>query len=503
MVTELSTKPLQEVIEQLKAPLINVFNQRLAFHNKTACKTKINSSFKVAVACSGGQDSMLLAELSQQVLTDHFSQIELMILTVDHGLHSQSTPFAQSLVTYWSKQGLQALHLFADPKLIHQGSGLEDGARQARYAALKEAQLKYDLDLILFGHHAGDQAETILMRLQNSSGLHGLCGIPQQREWIVRPWLELSPNLIKTAFTQLDLPLYEDPSNQDPKFLRNAVRLKLSPHYKEVFGSQWQNAVVESAQHLREAADVLDYFMQDLTKTIFFDYSKIGRYKLAWPLLDQTVPQSLEKNVLRLFYSQALRTLSQKTDQRRIKEQIPFLWSLWTATHTKTLSLPHGLEAWGRHKILWIYHKGHFPSLPQAIIHIDPALWHTRQAFHVHWAEWTLSFENIPSNTASPTNDLPDQDQFMISIPHNIGQLSLRLPKQGERFAPHFLSGHKRISRLWSDRKVPLFERDRLPVLVNEQDQVIWIPYCQPHKALGEQQRAQVWSLNWRLNPKD
>ena len=159
---------------------------------KATKKQKIN----LAIACSGGRDSMLLAEICYQVLKEHSEQNQLLIFTVDHGLHAQSKAFAEAVVDYWQARAVNAYRLSADAQLIRAGSGIEDGARRARYEALRQAKTKYSVDFILFGHHAGDQAESILIRLQHSSGLRGLSGIPQQRAWILRPWLNVSPLLM-------------------------------------------------------------------------------------------------------------------------------------------------------------------------------------------------------------------------------------------------------------------------------------------------------------------
>ena len=77
--------------------------------------------------------------------------------------------------------------------------------------------------------------------------------------------------------------------------------------------------------------------------------------------------------------------------------------------------------------------------------------------------------------------------------------LQLRLPLPGERFQPNAAPGSKRVTRLWSDRKVPIFERNRLPVLDNGKGKILWAPYCRPHRDLIAQSNTQAWLLTWRL----
>ncbi|MAD61150.1 MAG: hypothetical protein CMH49_06535, partial [Myxococcales bacterium] len=75
-------------------------------------------SSTIAIACSGGQDSMLLTELCMQVLKENFPACQLLIFTVDHGLHTHSKVFAEAVVKYWQLRGLNAYHLQANPHLI-------------------------------------------------------------------------------------------------------------------------------------------------------------------------------------------------------------------------------------------------------------------------------------------------------------------------------------------------------------------------------------------------
>ena len=478
-------------IHTLKKTLLDHLNPFLIDHSAP------NYSSTIAVACSGGRDSMLLTELCMQVLMESFSECQLLVFTVDHGLHTHSKAFAKAVVKYWQTRGIDAYHLQANPHLISQGSGIEDGARQARYEALKQAKLKYSVGVVLFGHHAGDQAESVLMRLQSSSGIQGLSGIPKQREWILRPWLEISPFVVEQVFQQLTLPLYEDPSNQDLRFLRNAIRHQISPQCAKVFGSGWEDRIARSAKHLSEDAEVYSYFLKGYMEDIVKDYSSIGRFRLKWSL-DPSAPLALEKAVIRQFYTSALRSFSRHNDQRRVKEQIQYLWKVWTSNKTQKLSLPHGLKAWGMRYELWIYCESYFPQLPtNHQVCIDSTLWHRQQDFSVKWAEWSLDFRYI--HEISTLTQQKSESSHLISIPKSFA-LHLRLPLPGERFLPYAAPGSKRVTRLWSDRKVPIFERKRLPVLSNNEGKILWAPHCRPHHELMPHTNSKTWLLTWRID---
>jgi len=107
------------------------------------------------------------------------------------------------------------------------GPDLEARARHARYVAI-EADLADD-ELVLTGHTADDQAETVLMRLMRGSGAGGLAGIPATRGPWTRPFLGFSRRELRTQAERIELPFVDDPANEDVRFLRSRVRHHLLP----------------------------------------------------------------------------------------------------------------------------------------------------------------------------------------------------------------------------------------------------------------------------------
>lgn len=451
-------------------------------------------SLKIAVACSGGKDSMLLADVCADLLSsDQFSMIHaLIILTVDHGLHPHSANFANEVVAYWRSRLIVSESLNADPKLIESGAGLEDGARRARYKALETVLNAQEINLILFAHHAGDQAETILMRLQGPSGLHGLSGIPSRRDWILRPWLNIHPDLIREEHERRGLPIFEDPSNHDQRFLRNSVRHSLSPSCDQVFDNKWVQRVSVSASHLREEAEVLAFFFQRFASSYIFDYRSIGRFILKVDEIDPYLPKAVEKKLLRHFYTLGLSALSPKLDLRRVQDQLSLLLEVWQTTNDQQRSLPHGLSLWGSRGYLIIYTERHLPALPHQVLIDDDMI---KSGGIISWAEWALHITPYPSIAQSTVQKGVCFCQIKLPI-------SLSLPPSGARFQPIGAPGRKRVTRLWSDRKIPVFERMRLPVLMDATNQILWIPHCRPSELIthkGSCHECSGHHLSWHL----
>jgi len=113
-------------------------------------------------------------------------------------------------------------------------TGVEEAARTLRYAFLREAAEEAGCSLIATGHHAGDNAETVLMNLIRGCGLNGLSGIPVLRDGIVRPMLEISREDILAYLSAHEIPHVEDESNRDLSYTRNKIRHRLLPLLEEL-----------------------------------------------------------------------------------------------------------------------------------------------------------------------------------------------------------------------------------------------------------------------------
>ena len=114
------------------------------------------------------------------------------------------------------------------------GQGVEETARQMRYAFLEETAEREGCTLIATGHHSGDNAETVLMNLIRGSGLKGLCGIPERRGKLVRPMLNVSRADIEAYLAARGIPHVEDETNGDQSYTRNRVRRQLIPLLEEL-----------------------------------------------------------------------------------------------------------------------------------------------------------------------------------------------------------------------------------------------------------------------------
>ena len=177
---------------------------------------------RVAVAVSGGADSLCLAWLTK-------AWGQPTALVVDHSLRPDSTDEATTTARRLAGFGVSSRILTLDG--LQHGPGLAARARTTRYAALMREAAQLGLSDLLLGHHAGDQAETVLMRQRARSGPAGLAAMPLVAERgtirLVRPLLGIPPGRLRATLLQAGIGWVEDPSNTTGTALRTRLRREL------------------------------------------------------------------------------------------------------------------------------------------------------------------------------------------------------------------------------------------------------------------------------------
>jgi tRNA(Ile)-lysidine synthase len=214
---------------------------------------------KLALAVSGGADSMALLHLIARWRAEDAFKREVTVLTVDHGLRAESREEAAMVGRMAASLGLpHALLTWARDE--RQRGGLQERARQGRYDVMAAYCQAHDIPALVTAHHLDDQAETFLMRLKRGSGLDGLAAIPEESVWsgvaVLRPLLDIPKARLAATLTEAGIAWVEDPSNRDQRFER--ARMRASSDALAKLGLT-PEALARSAQRLRRARAALDH----------------------------------------------------------------------------------------------------------------------------------------------------------------------------------------------------------------------------------------------------
>ena len=143
------------------------------------------------------------------------------------------------------------------------GAGLEETAREMRYAFLRRAAAQAGADRIATAHTADDNAETILLHLTRGAGLRGLGGIPPRRGEIIRPLLTTTRREVEEYLAFYALPHMEDSSNLSDEFSRNRIRHQVIPVLEEL-SPGFLSRMEETAALLRADEDCLTGLAREL-----------------------------------------------------------------------------------------------------------------------------------------------------------------------------------------------------------------------------------------------
>lgn len=239
---------------------------------------------RIAVALSGGLDSVVLldtvckAQAPSKNKHPTQSKYEIFAFHIHHGLQKP----ADDWLIFCEKLAKQ-YKIHFDFRLLHLDGSKEQGniearARAGRYEALTDLCEEYGIEDLLLAHHQNDQAETVLLQLLRGAGVAGLSGMPSSRKitnqgqgnqgiTLWRPLLDQSRQELEAYAKEHKLKWIEDPSNQDTKYRRNAVRKKIIPALESIQPEALAN-MARSAQLLGEAQTLLNRLAQHDGKTI-------------------------------------------------------------------------------------------------------------------------------------------------------------------------------------------------------------------------------------------
>ncbi|MDD3716128.1 MAG: tRNA lysidine(34) synthetase TilS, partial [Candidatus Marinimicrobia bacterium] len=233
---------------------------------------------RIVLALSGGLDSVVLLHLMLELQPAW--EWELILGHIDHGLRPAADPgesaFCRGLA---ERYGLQYL----EEKLALGGkSGIvsEALARDQRYAVFEKWASASAADVLMTGHHAGDQAETVLYRMLTGAGIAGLSGIPRKRGIYRRPLLDIPRSELLRYAAEHDLKYCEDSSNRDQRYFRNRIRHRLLPFLEELGFRNAESALAASAASLENAVESLAHYTQMLKEEALIEEDSRQRLDL-------------------------------------------------------------------------------------------------------------------------------------------------------------------------------------------------------------------------------
>lgn len=214
----------------------------------------------------------------------------------EHGIRGEESLRDAAFVKQWCEENgipFSLEHGNVPAYAKEKGLGLEEAARELRYAFLEREAERLSCDVIATAHQADDNAETLLMNLVRGSGPAGLCGIPPARGKLRRPLLGCTRAEILDYLREHGIPSVEDSSNLSDEYRRNRMRHQVMPLLREM-NPRFSEAAARTAKLLRQDEDCLQQ-----QASAFLESLSEGDSIPTAALLD--LHPAISSRVLRLF----------------------------------------------------------------------------------------------------------------------------------------------------------------------------------------------------------
>ena len=398
------------------------------------------------VALSGGLDSVVLLHLLR--FGPGIPGYRLHAAHFDHRMREGSREDAQWVEGLCRAWGIPLILGEADP-----APGAEEEAREMRYEFLLGARREVGARWLLTGHHADDQAETVLFRVLRGTGLWGLAGIPRHRKpGILRPLLPFFRQELESYARSRGIPAREDPSNADLSIPRNYLRRVGLPGLEGVVAPGARRSLLRLARLARENEEAWSTLIPELLSGVA-EVGNRGVFVVRSAFL--AYHPSLRARLLR----EVLRRQGVNLDEAGTRAVLEFTR---TGASGRSIPLPGGYRFFREFDRFLLAEDGERGE--EGCLQIPGPLEGSGRVtvggrvFQVRWG-------------GAEVREMGQVAAFSTSL--------LAFPLRVRGWAPgdriRLPYGTKKLKKLFGEGGIAVGERDRIPVLVDASGDVLWV----------------------------
>lgn len=424
---------------------------------------------RVLAAVSGGADSTALLHLMNAMRPR--LGITLAVAHLNHGLRGRAADgdarFAESLAGHLGLM-FHGERIRLDPS---RGS-VEERGRQARYAFFHRLAKEHGYNKIALGHHMDDNAEAVLLHLLRGSGIRGLSGIPPVRgQRIIRPLIDLRRNEIIDFLREQGISFVQDASNNDLRYDRNRVRQSLIPFLQRHFNPNVTAVLHRTADLCRQEEHWLQTLLAPILEEAMESLDPQGMVLRTQRL--SVEPPAVQRRLLR----EGLRRWRGNLRRIRMDHIDALIDLLGPQSEGKRLCLPNRI---GAERIGTRLRFSIRPGRGCAPNHSPPDY-----LYEIPFPEKNPCTISIPESGLvfhfalmtggdEPCRDAPDGSAVWFDADQVTFPLRIRNFRPGDRMRPSGLQGHRKIKKIFNDRKIPASQRHGTPLLVGGRE-ILWV----------------------------
>lgn len=412
----------------------------------------ISSGDRIVVGLSGGADSVALLT-ALLALRDAFN-LTLIACHINHKIRSGTAERDQRFVEdLCSTLGVECHVKEAQVEALAKEWGLsvEEAGRRVRYDFFHEIAGKDGK--IATAHHMNDNVETVLMRFMRGTGLHGLTGIPYRRDNIIRPLLDVSRDEIEKFLRENNISHITDESNFETIYTRNKIRLSLIPEIQREFNPNFLETLTNNIGVYREEND---FIVQSASKIIplYFKENK-EEIEISKEIVEREHPAIIKRAVLM--------TMKKVFSIEPSSQVVKNINSLLVKPSGTSFTINDELIAIANYKTV-VIRKNTVVEKDDNEIVVD-----------INSDVVQIDKMNIKIERVTAENVVNNANVFYLPIQSCSSPLIFRTRRDGDVIViAHNIK--KKLKKFFIDSKIPAYERDKYWCLVDENNEVVWIP---------------------------
>ena len=396
----------------------------------------------IVVACSGGPDSMFLLYILKNM------GFRIVCAHVNHNVRIESKDEYKFLEKYCNEQNI--IFEGIEIKKYKKGKFSEEEAREFRYKYFEEIVKKYHAKYLFTAHHGDDLIETILMRIVRGSSLKGYRGfdiITKKKNYeIIRPLVYMTKEEIEKEIDILKIPYVIDKTNYEDIHTRNRYRHYMLPFLKK----EDKNVHLKFLKFSKKIEECNTYFERELDKMYLKVYDDSSINIKEFMSIDSYLQKKIIEKVLSYMYPDNLYLVSDI--------HIDSIINLIKNKNNSQIDLPNNIV------VIKEYDYIKFKKTDELV-------------FNDY--EYTLIDEvNVNGGIIKIVDSCDDTSNYCIRLNSKDIKLPLivRNRRDSDKIKVKNLNGTKKINDIFIDCKINKEERNTLPIVVDSNNMVVWIP---------------------------
>lgn len=405
-------------------------------------KNLIEKNDRVVIGVSGGPDSIFLLEVLLNI-KDEFN-LSIFPVHINHLYRGKEAERDENFVREIGKK--YNLEVFVKRKSMEKLAKeekitLEEAGREIRYSFFDEVMEKTKSNKIALAHNLDDQIETFLFRLIRGTSLEGLEGINDTRDnKYVRPINEIYKKDIMNYLDENNIPYMTDSTNLENDYTRNSIRLDLIPFIEERYNPRFKEKIKNMLEEVREVNELLEP-----------DYSKyISGNILKADELNKEKSDYIKGKIINYYLTKN----NIETTRRKIENIIKILFS----GGSKKIKLEKDCTLIKEYDKIFLVNSKMTKKVVKEVKMIIPS--------ECEFGEYIIS--------AFREKKKRDNNYEFVTCLKEGDELFIRARKEGDKILPIGMENYKKIKDIMINSKIPKEERDKIPVILLD-DEIVWV----------------------------